>query len=366
MCVLPPLLVSCRSTNLNKMASHQFLIAFHTPGWCVQGNCTDAPTPPEGVLLLPDYKAPLRKMVPQQCLIALDKSFVKVVSQSLWLDSLYLRLHKLEDEDSRDYIGPLVRTDESDIWMMNVTLQGDGDGIADCIICGLEARRGSMYAEGMCADRHTVYAIFECTGSCAPVWSLHVCNRLGLSVVSSVHSGFCCTAIQLCDFHCRADCVFADFDATMMVYTSQGNRLSMRKCTFAGNFLAETRFEHHESSELPAGAAIFAQAEICDSEELRLDIERDTLVRLEGCSFSTNTSMPALLRETGDNYTASFYHDMPDVQGYSMDHPSMCEATSMTNLTQRLAPKKVAAWPRHERFSSREDQWILDAQQVLV
>lgn len=320
----------------------------------MQGNCTHADIKPSELLRLPDYKAPLRGVRPQQCLIALNSGFLKAVGPSLWIDNIFFRLHKSTDEKR---IAPFVDFSTADVWMTKVTMQGDGDGIPDCTICGFYSVFGAIYAEGVdsteslqficdlisvisivcCSTRHTVCA----------------CRRCDVKYVRS----------QV-DFFCHADCLFADFDATAIVYSELGDRMSMRNCTFVDNYLGKTRGEtsgaDNASSDLVAGANIVAQGPICNSE---IDSEQDTLVRLEGCEFSANGSLPALLRQKHPDRTAKFFVDMPDVEVLSVDAPGMCQDTYMSDLTS-MKPQNLEEVPENATFSSMGAQWMLEAQHV--
>lgn len=66
-----------------------------------------------------------------------------------YMDNMYFRLHKQDDRSTYGSLYPVVDSLDSEVWLTNITMQGDGDGIPDCSICGLGSRRGFMHAEGV-------------------------------------------------------------------------------------------------------------------------------------------------------------------------------------------------------------------------
>ena len=102
----------------------------------MQGNCGDvAPsfTPPTG-------HAPLRELLPGQCLLLADDNSMLVGGQ-LWLDGLYVRLTSPRDGKFSRF---LLSTDNAVLWMTGVTLQGNGSGKRDCIYCGVLESSGQV------------------------------------------------------------------------------------------------------------------------------------------------------------------------------------------------------------------------------
>lgn len=71
-----------------------------------------------------------------------------LADSDLWMDGLHLRLHKRSDEITFDAIEGMLSAANSHVWMSNTTMQGDGDGISDCVICGLQSLQGSLHIEG--------------------------------------------------------------------------------------------------------------------------------------------------------------------------------------------------------------------------
>ena len=116
----------------------------------MQGNCGDMHpnfTPAPGT-------APLRSLLPGQCLLLADNTLLNVVG-STWLHGLYVRLTILETGEFNSLIlgepDPTAFTQNSvtgpRLWMTEVTLQGNGDGVRDCHACGLFFW-GLVFAQG--------------------------------------------------------------------------------------------------------------------------------------------------------------------------------------------------------------------------
>ena len=106
----------------------------------MQGNCGDiAPsfTPPTG-------HAPLRDMMPGQCLLLADSPFIQLPQSQLWLDGLHVRL---TSPRGADFTSLVWTGSNAELWMTGVTLQGNGDGVRDCWHCGFSGS-GMLHAEG--------------------------------------------------------------------------------------------------------------------------------------------------------------------------------------------------------------------------
>jgi hypothetical protein len=107
---------------------------------CMQGNCERAP-PEElvndisGTELLP--------LKPKQCLLIAGESLMNVEQGDLWLDGLYVRQRSAETI----YSSLISVGGQGSLWMTSVTLQGDGDGVANCQQCALDVT-SQLYAEG--------------------------------------------------------------------------------------------------------------------------------------------------------------------------------------------------------------------------
>ena len=107
------------------------------------------PSPP------PNGHAPLRDLLPGQCLLLADENLMWVVQGQLWLDGLYVRL--TSPRDGRDFYVFLFADSPAEVWMTGVTLQGNGDGERDCSDCGVISR-GHVYAEGAATASLHVHA----------------------------------------------------------------------------------------------------------------------------------------------------------------------------------------------------------------
>lgn len=95
----------------------------------LQGNCSGEV--PEALLAnLPMDTAPLRPLLPGQCLIIADAPFFVLGQANLWLDGVYVRR---QFKNSRAPFSPLLQIYPSEVdaelmvpprlWMTNVTLQ---------------------------------------------------------------------------------------------------------------------------------------------------------------------------------------------------------------------------------------------------
>lgn len=80
----------------------------------------------------------MRDFLPSQCLLLVDTALLYVdKTRNLWLDNLYVRLKDVRDEEGM--FGQIIGIGRSkvEVWMTNLTLQGNGDGIQDCSYCGI-------------------------------------------------------------------------------------------------------------------------------------------------------------------------------------------------------------------------------------
>lgn len=85
-------------------------------------------------------------------MMTLRSGFLHLEDQLLWMDMLY----KSEDESIFYSMHEMLRAENSNVWLTNVTLQGDGDGTPDCFICGVLADRGSVYVKGAIMPEHYI------------------------------------------------------------------------------------------------------------------------------------------------------------------------------------------------------------------
>lgn len=118
----------------------------------MQGNCVGVDKP---LYIPPSSHAPLLPILPYQCLILVDGDLGRVWGVELWLDGLYFRLTTPREiageKDGFNFNNYLINLqgDTTELWMTNVTLQGNGDGVQDCDDCALSLHKGvAVYAEG--------------------------------------------------------------------------------------------------------------------------------------------------------------------------------------------------------------------------
>ena len=98
---------------------------------------------------LPAGHVPMRDFLPGQCLLLVDTALMYVDKNNLWLDGLYVRLKDVRDPEG--IFGQIIGVGRSNlqVWMTNITLQGNGDGVQDCSYCGLYIWwSASGYCEG--------------------------------------------------------------------------------------------------------------------------------------------------------------------------------------------------------------------------
>lgn len=119
----------------------------------LQGNCS-TPMPTSASLGLTPTAAPLQPVKPRQCLVISDWSLFEVVGSRVWLEGLYIRM--VTSRGGAAYpIGELIPIGDKpglitpQVWMTNVTLQGNGGAQQECEWCGLRATEASVYAEGV-------------------------------------------------------------------------------------------------------------------------------------------------------------------------------------------------------------------------
>lgn len=146
-----------------------------------------------------------------------------------------------------------------------------------------------------------------------------------------------------------ADCTFADFEATQIIWVTDEAQLSLAVCQVDNNFILS------KPSAL-FGAAII----IADSRCSRTDVQ----VRLQNCVFEEHARSegPALLADNrGASKQALFYSDSisPSVctfNGPSAKSPKTCDGTAPQE------PLLLAA--AGGGFVSASDAWVLKTLQV--
>lgn len=117
----------------------------------IQGNCLGQ----DPIVSIPDTHAPLRPLLPGQCVLLVDTAVLLVVNSSAWLDNVYIRLTERRtpfEEDllaTRQDVHVRVEGSLAELWMTNTTLQGNGAGVQQCEACAIDAGDQAMiYAEG--------------------------------------------------------------------------------------------------------------------------------------------------------------------------------------------------------------------------
>ena len=115
----------------------------------LQGSCSEGAPPAEELVgFLPSLSAPLRHMLPGQCLLWSDAGLLAAQNSSLWLQGLYVRMLEARDGVTQSLL--LTNGTTARMWLNDVRLQGNGDGAADCEDCGLVTAQGAgMLAEGV-------------------------------------------------------------------------------------------------------------------------------------------------------------------------------------------------------------------------
>lgn len=65
----------------------------------------------------------------------------------MWLDNLYVRTTTPRQANLFQFLN--IYGEDAQLWMTNVTMQGNGDGQSDCNNCGLQvAVNAAVFAEG--------------------------------------------------------------------------------------------------------------------------------------------------------------------------------------------------------------------------
>ena len=121
---------------------------------CMQGSCGNVPAPTEGELGLEASSAPLRPLLPGQCLLLVDTFFMRAYKKKepLWLDGLYVRWGAPRNATLK-LRG--IAVNQALVWMTNVTMQGNGErGSRTPFRFVLESSaaawiRSYLYAEGV-------------------------------------------------------------------------------------------------------------------------------------------------------------------------------------------------------------------------
>jgi hypothetical protein len=108
----------------------------------MQGNCNSEAE----FGTVPLKHAPLRRLLPRQCLILANHNVLEVWDSQLWLDSLYFRLTNPQKGSFDQFV--IVKGPIAEVWMTSVTLQGNGDFVQDCVDCGFTVLNGGKLFAG--------------------------------------------------------------------------------------------------------------------------------------------------------------------------------------------------------------------------
>lgn len=87
---------------------------------------------------------PLNDWKPGQCVIVTDVALFSI-AQNMWLDNLFFRYKHTERSSTYKLI--YAASETCNLWMTNVTIQGDG--YDDPAWGGLSVSGGQVFAEGM-------------------------------------------------------------------------------------------------------------------------------------------------------------------------------------------------------------------------
>jgi hypothetical protein len=180
----------CMNCHAQSLCSHQ---TTHTCAACVQGNCASVDPPSAS---FPSGHAPLRSLLPNQCLLLADHHLQAVLGGKLWLDSLYVR--RTTQVTGSVFSLLQVLGSDAEMWMTGVTLQGNGDGM------NVEDQ-ARVYAEGAASARQCCRSLCLQQAACMQVWAcrdacelscLHSCNAwqdmglLGIRQPRTVHATY--------------------------------------------------------------------------------------------------------------------------------------------------------------------------------
>lgn len=165
---------------------------------------------------------------------------------------------------------------------------------------------------------------------------------------------------------CHADVVISHFDGVMMVSFEAGTWATMRRSTFSGNHVFDARVLETEDLDLELGDEVFAHAASCVPEDIVLT-ERNTVVALEDITFSSNSTLSAMVQQNVQFFNASIYHDMADAIGYDIKPPGLCSEEGAFKFDLMPLPhQKLTAIPRNVRPPVGDAQWMLDLQKVRL
>jgi hypothetical protein len=133
------------------------LLTFHTirtQKLPLQGECASEPS--AELLTVPTGSADILTLKPKQCLLLASEDVFSLITSSIWLDNLYVRVIDPSDgAERKDWFPAIVAIkpaissqNNSDLYMTNVTFQGDGLGPT----VGLGAAGANVYVQGACCS----------------------------------------------------------------------------------------------------------------------------------------------------------------------------------------------------------------------
>lgn len=128
------------------MTLHTLLVHLYEVYKCIQGRCGQAGEPSFN---LNATHAPLRNLLPNQCVLLANERLLEVSGGNLWLDALYFRYPEAAEAGVSGTRFVDVYRSDTDVFMTSVTFQGNGDGDEDCGVCAMSVFEGAnVYAEG--------------------------------------------------------------------------------------------------------------------------------------------------------------------------------------------------------------------------
>jgi hypothetical protein len=133
---------------------------------CMQGKCsTGAKATPEVT------GAPLRELLPGQCLLIADRQLLELHFGRLWLDNVYIRLQP--PEATQGTLSAVVAADGGEMWVTRTTIQGDGstDTQADeeqpTFGVTALASTARLYAHGTAATSSSPFSVMSASAALA-------------------------------------------------------------------------------------------------------------------------------------------------------------------------------------------------------
>lgn len=125
-------------------ASYSCIMA--TAAVCLQGNCTGPPSAD----IIGRSDAPLQPLLPQQCMLVVDKPLLQTTDSFLWISGLYLRFAGAADGTQLPW--PLLDLYDSQVLVTQLAVQGESG--TECLVhsCVLRSHGGAVLVEGVIAS----------------------------------------------------------------------------------------------------------------------------------------------------------------------------------------------------------------------